>query len=317
MEGNGYLLSLRNTKRYTPYEFDNMMSQNENRMDTLGKIIDQDIYNCMMADRKTPLVLTPKLILENNNTINSLGPKKNYNNFSYQSQKFKKYPLQQISNDSFKIPRSPRNNNQIPVDRYMNEENNIINNNKQLQRNLNDEYTQYHPEEDNKPYWKYDGPTNLNIEKKHYPRMLNKENFYKQRNDEPYKINHTEINNEIYNRDNDYPERYYNGNNNNFKSQDFSRNKNNNYMEIRRPSPYYDGYDKTNNYRYNNRYNNGNFDERNNRNPRLYNSQKNINDCNNINSNKNEESKGKVDYSHRGYYNSQLNFPFDRYEDEY
>jgi hypothetical protein len=309
MEGNGYFMPLRNAKRYTPYEFDKMMSHNENRMNHLGKIIDQDIYNCMMADRKTPLVLTPKLILDNSNGINSIAQKNNPNTFNSQSQRISKNPLQQISRDSFKIaPQSPRHMNPVQRQKFMDEENNIINNNKELQNNLNDEFTKYNPEEDNNSHWKYDGPSNYNLEKKHYPRINNNESYYRNRNDEPVKINQ-DYNNTI---------------NNIYRSQEIPRNRsNNNYVRMRRPTPYNDGYNDRNNDRYNNnnyndRYNNNNFEEptngdfRNNRN-RAFSPQNN--NYNNKNNNFNEDSKEKLDYVRRGYYNSQLNFPFDRYED--
>ena len=325
MEGNGYFMPLRNAKRYTPYEFDKMMSHNENRMNHLGKIIDQDIYNCMMADRKTPLVLTPKLILDNSNGINSIAPKNNPNTFNSQSQRISKNPLQQISRDSFKIaPQSPRHMNPVQRQKFMDEENNIINNNKELQNNLNDEFTKYNPEEDNNSHWKYDGPSNYNLEKKHYPRINNNESYYRNRNDEPVKINQ-DYNNNIYNRNNNYPDNNYNNNINNiYRSQEIPRNRsNNNYVRMRRPTPYNDGYNDRNNDRYNNnnyndRYNNNNFEEptngdfRNNRN-RAFSPQNN--NYNNKNNNFNEDSKEKSDYVRRGYYNSQLNFPFDRYED--
>jgi len=307
MEGNNYFLPLRNAKRYSPYEFDDMMSQNENRMDTLGKIIDQDIYNCMMADRKTPLVLTPKLILDNGNGINSIGPKKS-NNFNSQSQQILKNPLREVSTESFRILQTPMNMNSMQRQKYINDENIMINNNKELQQNLNDNYTRFNPEDQmNSYHWKYDGPSGFNTEKKHYPRMVNNGNYYK--NDEPVKINHTDFNSDLYNRNNEYPQKYNNNlNNNTFKSQDFSRSRSNNYMR-RRPTPY----NEENNDRYiysNNRYNNNdnNFDEGNNRefrnrsfrafSPERY-----------------QENRKNDEYVRRGNYNSQLNFPYDRYDD--
>ena len=316
MEGNGYFMPLRNAKRYTPYEFDKMMSHNENRMNTLGKIIDQDIYNCMMADRKTPLVLTPKLILDNSNGINSLGPRMNSNNFNSQSQRIIKNPLQQMSNDSFRLPQSPGRMNSFQRQKLLNEENNIINNNKELQHNLNDEFTKFDPEEEiNSHHWKYDGPTGYNMERKHYPRMLNNESYFRNRNDEPVKLNHTDLNNnDIYNRNNDLPENYKNRNNNinNFRSQEISRSRSNNYMK--RPIPYKDVY----NDRYNNeRFNNENYEETNNndfRNNNIRAFSPDRNNYNKINDNYNENSKEKSDYVRRGYYNSQLNFPNDRYQ---
>ena len=324
MEGNGYFMSLRNAKRYPPYEFDKMMSHNENRMDTLGKIIDQDIYNCMMADRKTPLVLTPKLILDNSNGINSIGPKNNPNTFNSQSQRIIKNPLKEISRDSFKIaPQSPNNMNQVQRQRFLDEENDIINNNKKLQNNLNNDFTKFNPEEDNNTYWKYDGLSKYNLEKKHYPRINNNESYYRNRNDEPVKLNYKESNNYMNKRYNNYPNNYNNENNNIYRSQDIPRSRSNNkYIEMRRPTPYNDGYNDNNNDKlYNNTLNNRNNnnnnygdgtngDFRNNR-MKVFSPQNN----NNKKINFNEDSKEKSDYVRRGYYNSQLNFPFDRYED--
>ena len=78
------------------------MSHNENRMDSLGKIIDLDIYNCMMKDRRTPLVLTPQLILDNSSNLNSIGPKISKTNFTSQSHHFLRNSLREDSNKSFK-----------------------------------------------------------------------------------------------------------------------------------------------------------------------------------------------------------------------
>ena len=319
MEGNGYFMPLRNAKRYTPYDFDKLMSQNENRMDILGKIIDQDIINCLMADRKTPLVLTPKLILDNSNGMKSIGPKNNTNNYNSQSQTIIKNPLQKISRDSFRItPQNPHLLNPDQRKRYLNEENNIINNNKVLQNNINNDFT--NPEEQINSHWKYDGP----FERRQYPRMNNNERYYRNRNDEPVKLNYNELNNNMYNRNNNYPKNYNNGNNNIYRSQEIPRSRsNNNYVRMRRPTPYNDGYNNNNNDRFynntlNNRYNNENFgdgineDFRNNR-LRVFSLQNN--NYNYKNTNSKEDSQEKSDYISRGYYNSQLNFPYDRYDD--
>lgn len=329
---NGYFMPTRNEKRYTPFEFDKMMSKNENRMDSLGKIIDTEIINYMMSSRKTPLTLTPKLILDSNNGINTLGSKLNTNNFNNQSQRILKNPLQKISNDSFRIPKSPRHMNNIQRQQFINEENNMINNNKQLQNNLNDEFTKYDPEEEiPSQHWKYDGPTGYNLERKHYPKMSNNGNFYK--NDEPIKINKTDFNDDLYNRNDDnYPEPLYNDRNrnfnynnninNNFRSQEIPRSRSNNsYMERRRPTPYNEGYNERNYYnnrynnmnendRYNNNYDEGNNMEFRNRNLRAFSPQNNEK----INDKINENEKDNEKYVKRGYYNSQLNFPYDRYQ---
>ena len=74
----------------------------------------------------------------------------------------------------------------------------MINNNKELQQNLDDQYTRIDPEQQLNSHWKYDGPSSFNLEKKHYPRMSNNESYYK--NDEPIKINHTDFNIDTYNK---------------------------------------------------------------------------------------------------------------------
>lgn len=299
MEGNTYFLPLRNAKRYTPYEFDNMMSHNENRMDKLGKIIDLDIYNCMMADRRTPLVLTPKLILDNSNGINSIGGGSKYksNNFTTQSQQIFRNPLKEISNDSFKIEGSPKYINQ-PKYRY--EENNKFN--------------QFDPEEElNSRNWRYEEPSRLKTERNIYQRNLHRDN-------EPVKIKQNKFNMDLYNRNNrnnNYPDNnYYNNNNNTLRSQEIPRSRSNDYM-MRRPTPYNDGYNDRNSYG-NNRYNNENYDDGNNeyknRNYRPFNPERNDSDIKK-NENYNDNNKDNSNYVRRGYYNSQLNFPFDRFED--
>ena len=283
MEGNSYFLPLRNAKRYTPYEFDKMMSHNENRMDTLGKLIDQDIYNCMMADRKTPdrsnpLVLTPKLILDNSNNINTLAPKMNSNNFNSQSHNSFRNPLRQVANESFNISQNPR---------YMNS----------MQRQ-NNNYEQFNPEEEIKAHqWKYEGTLGNNNRPYRNPRVLHTD-------DEPLKVNQDYFNN-------DFPgQQYNNRNNNTFRSQDFSRRRRD-YNEERRPTPYDEGRNSYGNDRVREDNlgggNNGDYRER---------SLRANNPENNVG--RNEEHKDKerenLNFVRRGYYNSQLNYP-NRYED--
>ena len=72
----------------------------------------------------------------------------------------------------------------------------------------------------------YIGPTGYNLERKNYPRIANNGNFY--RNDEPVKINKTDFNEELYNRNdnNYYPEQLYNDRNKNIN---YSNNINNNF----------------------------------------------------------------------------------------
>ena len=283
MEGNSYFLPLRNAKRYTPYEFDKMMSHNENRMDTLGKLIDQDIYNCMMADRKTPdrstpLVLTPKIILDNSNDINTLGPKMNSNNFNSQSHNSFRNPLSPVSNESFGISQNPR---------YMNS----------MQRQ-NNNYEQFNPEEEIKAHkWKYEGSLGNNNRPYRNPRVLHTD-------DEPLKVSQDYFNN-------DFPGQQNNNRNNNvFRSQDFSRRRRN-YNEERNPTPYDEG---RNSYG-NDRVRENNFDGQNNgdfreRSLRANNPENNFG----RNEDNNDNRRENLNFVRRGYYNSQLNYP-NRYED--
>jgi len=310
MEGNGYFMPLRNEKRFTPYEFDNLMSRNENRMDTLGKIIDQDIYNCMMSDRKTPLVLTPKLILDNSNN-NPISQTRKGNNFNNQSQPNLKSTLREINNESFNIlrsPRSPRNINSYQSQNFRNDQTNRIDNNKDLEYNGNNDFIQYGPKELKKQSWNYDRPVESNTERRYSPRMVNNE--YYPRNNETSKINQYEFNN----RYEEYPEQKYNHiNNPNYRSQAI-RNLNNNY-EYRRPTPYNDRYDQRN-FISNNRYNKDNYidnyEENKKNDRRIY----APTPRDNFNQRKKDYDQNENNnYIKRGFYNSQLNFPFDRYED--
>ena len=298
MEGNGYLMPLRNAKRYTPYEFDRMMSKNENRMDTLGKIIDTDIYNCMMADRRTPLVLTPKLILDNSNGINTIRPPSKTNTLS-QSQQLLRNPLSPVLSDSFKIPQSPKQLNSIQRQKYINQDNN----NRYIPSN--EEFNEFEPKQEiNQRQFKYEEYPRYAIEKRNYLRRFN------HRDDEPVKINQNDFND---NRNYGYPAQNYNNNINNFKSQEIPINRSNNYIERRKPTPY----NEENNDRKINaydRYSNDIYDEKineefKNKNLRALSPKINENILQ-----KNENKNDNLVYIRRGYYNSQLNFPYDRYE---
>ena len=285
MEGNSYFLPLRNSKRYTPYEFDKMMSHNENRMGTLGKLIDQDIYNCMMANRKTqdrntPLVLTPKLILDKSNGINTLGSKMNSNNFNSQSHNSFSTPLKEVPNESFKISQNPR---------YMNS----------IQRQ-NNNYEQFNPEEEIKAHkWRYEGTLGNNNRPYRNPRVLHTD-------DEPLKVSQ-----DYYN--NDFPGQQYNNRNNNiFRSQDFSRSRRN-YNEERNPTPYDEGRNSYGNDRFGGN-NNANFDGGNNQDFRERSLRANDPEYNiGRNEEYNNDNKN-LNFVRRGNYNSQLNYP-NRYED--
>ena len=212
MEGNGYFMPLKNEKKYSPYEFDNIMSKKENNMDNLGKKIDQDIYNnAKMVEKKTPLVLTPKLMLNNNS--NNIKDNYNYNiNGINLSNSIKKYPSTSLI--------------------FSNQQNlNIIDN---RDTNLNDQYINM--DEDNinisTIHWKYNGPTGLNTEKKHFPTKLNIGNYFKTpliKKTEPVKLNQSDYINSY--------DLYTNSNirNNNIFNSNYNYNINNSYEINKEP----------------------------------------------------------------------------------
>ena len=192
MERNGYYMSLRNPKKYSQYpsEFDEMNSNNGNKMDNF---LERNIYNNynMIDKRKKPLVLTPKIILNNNNYSN------NNNNIAKINQ------TNPINNEN-------GNNNikKFPSDTSIFKQNTNINNKDKIiinEPSLKDEYIRMDEEDIYLPtiHWKYDGPTGLNTEKKHFPRKKNIGNFFKinsNNNSVSVKLNSSEhINNNINN----------------------------------------------------------------------------------------------------------------------
>ena len=101
MEGNGYFMPLRNSRRYTPYEFDLKMSYNEDRMNRLGKIIDQDIYFTLMSRKKTPNASGENYVVENNKEYKPLNQNLNAMNFNLKNDIMKKEQLFQNTKKSF------------------------------------------------------------------------------------------------------------------------------------------------------------------------------------------------------------------------
>ena len=185
MEGNGYFMPLRNSRRYTPYEFDLKMSQNEDRMNRLGKIIDQDIYYTLMSNRKkTPLVSGQNYVVENNKEYKPLNQNLNSINFNIKNDTMQKNNLMEISNNSFKIPRSPRyiNSNQMrqfrePEKEFMNDEGRYgnYNPNERYMNNMNDEQINLYPKRNNNDFNNY----NMNNQ---YPKIMDNENTLRNKN---------------------------------------------------------------------------------------------------------------------------------------
>ena len=303
MEGNGYFMPLRNSRRYTPYEFDLKMSHNEDRMNRLGKIIDQDIYFTLMSRKKTPNASGENYVVENNKEYKPLNQNLNTMNFNLKNDIMKKDNLMEISSNSFKIPRSPLYNNPNQMRQFREQEKEDMNNegryrnynpNERFMNNQNDEQINFYQKRNNNDFNNY----NMNNQ---YPRIIDNDNNLRNKNIDHFREynNDNETRNKRYN-DYDEPRVLFN---NNFRSQEISRRNN-----IPR-SPI--NYEENEGNMINNRFNNRIRDRMN---------DIDLNDM----TIKNEERKfnpsnqryGANNKSRRGYYNSQLNFP-PKEEEEY
>ena len=296
MEGNGYLLPLRTSRRYTPYEFDLKMSQNEERMNRLGKIIDQEIFYSLMTQRKTPSVTTgPNYVVENKKEYSQLNKSLNLNNFNHKKEVIPRNNLMEVSSSSFKIYGSPRYDNMNQARQFREQEQEILNNDRrfgngnQNERFLNPQINNNRNRNfNNEDFNEYNNENN-------YPRTLDNENNYP-RNNMRFREYNTDMRN-VNKRYNDYEDpRSFN--NKNFRSQEIS--KINNYNSPRSPMNYEE---KEGNYM-DNRYKN-NFRDR--MNDIDLNNMKINNEQNKYN--KNNMRYGKISNDPRRFYNSQLNFP--------
>ena len=296
MEGNGYFMPLRNSRRYTPYEFDLKMSHNEERMSRLGKIIDQDIICTLMSSRKTPNVSGQNYVVENNKEYKPLNQNLNTINFNNKNDTLKKDNFVEISNNSFKIPRSPIYNNPNQMRQYREQEKEVMNNegryknynpNERFMKNENGEQINFYEKRNNNDFNNY----NMNNQ---YPRIMDNENNLRNRNIERFRDynNDNEFRNKRYN-DYEEPRVLYN---NNFRSQEIPRRNN-----IPRSPMYYE--DNEGNMM-NNRYNNSIRERMNDidlNDMRIKNEERKFNSGN--------QRYGVNNNTRRGYYNSQLNFP--------
>ena len=303
MEGNGYFMPLRNSRRYTPYEFDLKMSQNEDRMNRLGKIIDQDIYYTLMSNRKkTPSVSGQNYVVENNKEYKPLNQNLNTMNFNLKNDIMKKDNLMEISSNSFKIPRSPLYTNPNQMRQFREQEKEDMNNegryrnynpNERFMNKQNDEQINFYQKRNNNDFNNY----NMN---NHYPRIIDKDNNLRNKNIDRFREynNDNETRNKRYN-DYDQPRVLFN---NNFRSQEISRRNN-----IPR-SPI--NYEENEGNMMNNRFNNRIRDRMNDidlHDMTIKNEERKFNPSN--------QRYGANNKSRRGYYNSQLNFPPKEEED--
>ena len=296
-------MPLRNSRRYTPYEFDLKMSYNEDRMNRLGKIIDQDIYFTLMSRKKTPNASGENYVVENNKECKPLNQNLNTMNFNLKNDIMKKDNLMEISSNSFKIPRSPLYTNPNQMRQFREQEKEDMNNegryrnynpNERFMNNQNDEQINFYQKRNNNDFNNY----NMNNQ---YPRIIDNDNNLRNKNIDCFREynNDIETRNKRYN-DYDEPRVLFN---NNFRSQEISRRNN-----IPR-SPI--NYEENEGNMMNNRFNNRIRDRMN---------DIDLNDM----TIKNEERKfnpsnqryGANNKSRRGYYNSQLNFP-PKEEEEY
>ena len=149
MKKNQYHISLRNNQRYNLNNYDNNY-KNDISFENLKK---ENKYNSLLQKRKTPFILTPKLMLNNNNNSIKINPSKSLD----------------LSNNN-KYSRDNNDDNRTNTSNYI----------------LKDEYINM--DEDNVNistlHWKYDGPTGLNTEKKHFPTKLNIGNYFKTKTNE-------------------------------------------------------------------------------------------------------------------------------------
>lgn len=305
MEGNGYFMNLRNRKRYTPYEFDLKMSHNEERMNRLGKIIDQDIYYSLMTHKKTPIAPSsgPNYVVENNKEFIPLNP-----NFNPKNEIIKKENTIQITNNSFKIPRSPRYNNPNQIRQYKDQENEIFNNNREYDNNnQNERFMNFENNEQNNPYQRRNNNFNELKMDNQYPKMINNENNLRNKNNMRFRDYDNDMNsrNKRYNDFEEEQPRIFN--NNNYRSQEISKR---DYVP-RSPM----NYEENDGNNFNNRYKDS-FRERINdidlNDMKDYNEEKKLNNSNTIN----KRFENTIKTNRRGYYNSQLNFP-PKEEEEY
>lgn len=300
MEGNGYYLPLRYRRRYTPYEFDLKMSQNEERMSRLGKIIDQDIFYSLISQRKTPSVTDgTNYVVENKKDYDPLKYNFQANNLNDKKEIAPKNKLIEISTNSFKIPRSPRYDNINQTKRFKEQDKEINNNRRYGNNNQNDRYM----DEPINNYKKRKNNFDEYMNQNQYPNIMDNENNNSRNKNSMLLDDYGYDRGNGNQRYNDYedPRRF----NNNFRSQEIS--KINNYEMPRSPVNYEEN---EGNYM-NNRYKKSFRDRMNDidlNDMKINNEQKYLNT--------NNQRYGNVSNSRRGFYNSQLNFP-PKEEEEY
>jgi hypothetical protein len=216
--------------------------------------------------------------------------------FNNKNDTLKKDNFVEISNNSFKIPRSPIYNNPNQMRQYREQEKEVMNNegryknynpNERFMKNENDEQINFYEKRNNNDFNNY----NMNNQ---YPRIMDNENNLRNRNIERFREynNDNEFRNKRYN-DYEEPRVLYN---NNFRSQEIPRRNN-----IPRSPMYYE--DNEGNMM-NNRYNNSIRERMNDidlNDMRIKNEERKFNSGN--------QRYGVNNNTRRGYYNSQLNFP--------
>ena len=71
MERNQYYMSLRNDKRYNLNKYDNNYTNDIDKNDSYDNLKNEIKDDSLIVKRKTPLILTPKLMLNTNNRHNN------------------------------------------------------------------------------------------------------------------------------------------------------------------------------------------------------------------------------------------------------
>ena len=214
MEADKYYMSLRKNKYNSEKELNkNNIYNNEYNEDFLENRKRSGRYNNIFDKRKTPLILTPKLMLNNDNN----------------------------NNNSIKIEPSKS------IDFRNRVNNNFINYNSQK-----DLFIKMDEDDSNilTMHWKYDGPTNLNLEKKHFPKKKNIGNYFKTT---PYKkSDYIQLNESDNNNLQELNPNYKNKNKNSFNNYNIDNNYNKDNEKDKEKDNEYNNNNGNNNRNYNN-----------------------------------------------------------------
>ena len=207
MESYRFYTPLKNDKSDILSKYNQNYTNDINKNDSLENRNSEDIYNNRIEKRKTPFILTPKIILNNNNRYYNKNQEKENNSIKININKSSDLLNRIADNKIEKIFDDKTNNfNDILKDEYINMDEDTVN------------ISTIH--------WKYNGPTGLNTEKKHFPTKSNIGSYFKTNQDkQPFSLNLFKS---------DYIKKYELNSNdlNNSKNSNIFNNNNNNISDI-------------------------------------------------------------------------------------